>query len=53
MIKFTKMHGNGNDFVMVNSLEKEFNPKKTLIKKLGDRNLGIGFDQMIHIGAPI
>lgn len=46
------MHGNGNDFVMVNSLEKEFNPKKTLIKKLGDRNLGIGFDQMIHIGAP-
>ena len=51
MIKFAKMHGNGNDFVMVNSLEKEFNPKKTLIKKLGDRNLGIGFDQMIHIGA--
>ena len=52
MIKFSKMHGNGNDFVMVNSLEKEFNPKKTLIKNLGDRNLGIGFDQMIHIGAP-
>ena len=52
MIKFAKMHGNGNDFVMVNSLEKEFNPKKPLIKKLGDRNLGIGFDQMIHIGAP-
>jgi diaminopimelate epimerase len=52
MIKFSKMHGNGNDFVMVNSLEKEFNPNKTLIKKLGDRNLGIGFDQMIHIGAP-
>jgi len=52
MIRFAKMHGNGNDFVMVNSLEKEFNPKKALIKKLGDRNLGIGFDQMIHIGAP-
>lgn len=52
MINFAKMHGNGNDFVMVNSLEKEFNPKKSLIKKLGDRNLGIGFDQMIHIGAP-
>ena len=52
MINFAKMHGNGNDFIMVNSLEKEFNPKKSLIKKLGDRNLGIGFDQMIHIGAP-
>ena len=52
MIKFTKMHGNGNDFVMVNSLEQEFKPTKSLISKLGDRNLGIGFDQMIHIGVP-
>lgn len=52
MIKFTKMHGNGNDFVMVNSLEQEFKPTKSLINKLGDRNLGIGFDQMIHIGVP-
>ena len=52
MINFVKMHGNGNDFIMVNSLEQDFNPKKALIRSLGDRNLGIGFDQMIHIGLP-
>jgi diaminopimelate epimerase len=52
MINFVKMHGNGNDFIMVNSLEQDFKPKKALIRNLGDRNLGIGFDQMIHIGLP-
>ena len=52
MINFVKMHGNGNDFIMVNSLEQDFKPKKALIRRLGDRNLGIGFDQMIHIGLP-
>ena len=52
MTNFDKMHGNGNDFVVVNSIEKNLVLKKSLIKKLSDRNCGIGFDQLITINAP-
>ena len=49
MIEFEKWHGNGNDFVIVNSIEQELKIKKSFIKKISDRNKGIGFDQLIHI----
>ena len=52
MIEFEKWHGNGNDFVIVNSIEQELKIKKSFIKKISDRNKGIGFDQLIHIGLP-
>ena len=52
MISFDKMHGNGNDFIVMNSIEQEFSPNKRLIKKLSDRNLGIGFDQLILVDLP-
>ena len=52
MTNFDKMHGNGNDFVVVNSIEKNLVLRKSLIKKLSDRNCGIGFDQLITINAP-
>jgi diaminopimelate epimerase len=52
MTNFDKMHGNGNDFVVVNSIEKELILRKSLIKKLSDRNSGIGFDQLILINVP-
>ena len=53
MTNFDKMHGNGNDFVVINSIEKDFVLKKSLIKKLSDRNCGIGFDQLILISVPV
>ena len=52
MISFDKMHGNGNDFIVMNSIEQEFSLNKRLIKKLSDRNLGIGFDQLILVDLP-
>ena len=52
MINFEKWHGNGNDFVIVNSIEQGFKLTKGFIKKIGDRNKGIGFDQLILIGLP-
>ena len=52
MIEFEKWHGNGNDFVIVNSIEQELKIKKSFIKKISDRNKGIGFDQLIHVGLP-
>ena len=52
MISFDKMHGNGNDFIVMNSIEQEFSLNKRLIKKLSDRNSGIGFDQLILVDLP-
>tara|TARA_B100001109_G_scaffold46229_1_gene37197 strand:- start:20 stop:799 length:780 start_codon:yes stop_codon:yes gene_type:complete len=52
MIDFEKWHGNGNDFVIINSVEKNIKLTKSFIKKISDRNKGIGFDQLIVVGLP-
>tara|TARA_B000000475_G_scaffold246310_1_gene219957 strand:+ start:5482 stop:6264 length:783 start_codon:yes stop_codon:yes gene_type:complete len=52
MINFEKWHGNGNDFVIINSIEQKINLKKSSIKNIADRNKGIGFDQLIHVCLP-
>ncbi len=41
------MHGLGNDFVIIDLDENKFNKKKKLIKKISDRRLGVGCDQII------
>jgi diaminopimelate epimerase len=46
-MKFTKMQGTGNDFIVVDQRDREFNLSKSLIKKLSDRYFGIGFDQLL------
>jgi len=45
-ISFLKMHGLGNDFVIIDSRDKRINLSANLIRKLGDRNFGVGFDQL-------
>jgi diaminopimelate epimerase len=45
-ISFLKMHGLGNDFVIIDSRDKSINLSVNLIRKLGDRNFGVGFDQL-------
>ena len=45
-ISFLKMHGLGNDFVIIDSRHKPINLSVNLIRKLGDRNFGVGFDQL-------
>ena len=52
MINFEKWHANGNDFVIINSIEQSIKLKKSFIKKISDRNKGIGFDQLIVVGLP-
>ncbi len=49
-LKFTKMHGLGNDFVVVDGFRKGA-PRITaaLARKMGDRRLGIGFDQLLWL----
>ena len=45
-ISFLKMHGLGNDFVIIDSRHKPINLSANLIRKLADRNFGVGFDQL-------
>lgn len=50
-MKFTKMHGCGNDYVYINGLEENIAPedKPELVQKLSDRHFGIGGDGVIFI----
>lgn len=48
-IRFTKMHGLGNDFMVVESIHQNFIFSKSIIKKLSNRNTGVGFDQLLLI----
>ena len=52
MIKFKKMHGNGNDFIIIENLTKANYLSKSQIVKIGDRKKGLGFDQLITINPP-
>ena len=50
-MKFTKMHGCGNDYIYVNGFEEHIAQEKKpeLVKKLSDRHFGIGGDGVIFI----
>ena len=48
-ITFHKMHGCGNDFMVVDSTESEFVLSADKITKLSDRHTGIGFDQLLVV----
>jgi diaminopimelate epimerase len=48
-ISFQKMHGLGNDFVVINAVNQTIKLKEDTIKHLADRHLGIGFDQLLLI----
>lgn len=48
-MKFTKMHGTGNDYIYVNGFEEKLeNPSEAAVK-LSDRRFGIGSDGLILI----
>jgi diaminopimelate epimerase len=48
-ILFTKMHGAGNDFIVINQLKKNYTFTAKEIKLLSNRRLGIGFDQLLIV----
>ena len=52
LIKFTKMHGLGNDFVVIDAVRQQINLSPKTIKQLADRNMGIGCDQVLVIEPP-
>jgi len=50
-ISFTKMHGLGNDFIVINNLHNEYQFSTKQIAALGHRQFGVGFDQLLLIEA--
>ena len=51
-ISFTKMHGLGNDFMVLDLLANDIELSAAQIRKLANRHTGIGFDQLLQIEAP-
>ena len=46
------MHGLGNDFLVIDIIEKKINLNPRLIRAMANRKTGIGFDQLLTISAP-
>ena len=51
-LRFSKMHGAGNDFVVIDALRQPFRPTPELCRWLADRRMGIGCDQILIVEAP-
>ena len=50
-IHFTKMHGLGNDFIVLNNLHNAYQLSAKQIAALGHRQFGVGFDQLLLVEA--
>ncbi|QCI22407.1 diaminopimelate epimerase [Buchnera aphidicola (Lipaphis pseudobrassicae)] len=51
-IYFSKMHGLGNDFMIINCINQNLFLSSSIIKKLSNRHTGIGFDQLLLVEKP-
>lgn len=51
-IQFTKMHGLGNDFVVIDATQHPVTLSKAQIQQISNRRLGIGFDQLLLLESP-
>ncbi|MBW8822725.1 MAG: diaminopimelate epimerase [Xanthomonadales bacterium] len=51
-MRFSKMHGAGNDFVVIDLRDGSPAPSADLCRLLGDRRMGVGCDQILTIAPP-
>ena len=51
-LSFCKMHGLGNDFLVVDNRERGYRFAPAQVRGWGDRRTGVGFDQMLVAEAP-
>lgn len=51
-IAFIKMHGLGNDFVIIDARDKPFTLGESAARRIADRRRGVGCDQVIVLGKP-
>lgn len=50
--RFSKMHGAGNDFAVLDCRTSPALPEAETLRRMGDRHFGIGFDQLLTIERP-
>ena len=48
-LPFIKMHGLGNDFVVIDARKREIQLPQKIISGIADRHFGVGFDQLAII----
>lgn len=52
LLKFTKMHGAGNDFVVLDLISQRYKLRPRDVRLLADRHVGVGCDQVLVVEAP-
>lgn len=52
LLRFTKMHGLGNDFMVLDLVSQHAHIQPKHARQWGDRHTGIGFDQLLIVEAP-
>ena len=52
-VKFSKMQGAGNDFVVLDAINQAVNLTTEQVRLLADRHFGIGFDQLLLVEKPL
>ena len=48
-LRFTKMHGLGNDFIVIDAINQRVNLSPEQIQRLSDRRFGIGCDRLLLV----
>jgi len=51
-LKFTKMHGAGNDFIVIDAINQQLDVGPEQWRRLADRRFGIGADQILVVERP-
>ncbi len=52
LVRFTKMHGLGNDFMVIDAVSQRVRLTPKIVCRLADRHTGIGFDQLLLVEPP-
>lgn len=51
-LSFTKMHGAGNDFVVLDAIRQQVALSPEMIRRIADRHFGVGCDQLLLVERP-
>jgi diaminopimelate epimerase len=51
-LRFSKMHGLGNDFVVIDGVSQSVRLTPEKIRYIADRNFGVGCDQILLVETP-
>ena len=52
LLRFSKMHGQGNDFVVIDGVRQQVSLSAEQVRRLADRHFGVGCDQVLVVEPP-